>query len=97
SIGNLAGAGAEFFVCPDNTAHLALGLDGPPLPLPGMHIAEVVADQAARDGRSLVRVLGTRYTMDSSLYPDALARRGIAAEAPKDAEREMINEVIFGE
>src|SRR5262245_8378815 len=63
SIGNLAGAGAQFFVCPDNTAHLALGAAGPDLPLPGLHIADVVADRAVRDGRSRVGVLGTRYTM----------------------------------
>ena len=97
SIENLSGAGAEFFVCPDNTAHLALDLAGAELALPGLHIADVVADRAARDGRARVAVLGTRYTMDSSLYPDALARRGIAAEVPKDAERELVNPVIFEE
>ncbi len=39
----LARAGADFFVCPDNTAHMALEVPGPDLPLPGLHIAEVVA------------------------------------------------------
>src|SRR5262245_34673038 len=35
----LADAGCEFFVCSDNTAHLALEEEGRPLPLPGLHIA----------------------------------------------------------
>ena len=42
----LADAGCDFFVCPDNTAHLALELPGEPLPLPGLHIAEIVARHA---------------------------------------------------
>src|SRR5687768_16378493 len=50
SVQRLARAGADFFVCPDNTAHLALEEPGEELALPGLHIAEVVADCAARDG-----------------------------------------------
>lgn len=97
SVDRLARAGADFFVCPDNTAHMALELPGPPLALPGLHIVEVVADQAAIDGRSRVGVLGTRYLMDGPLYPRALAARGIAPELPDPADRELINEVIIGE
>src|SRR5262245_51043069 len=40
SVRRLADAGAAFFVCPDNTAHIALEAPGSPLPLPGLHIAE---------------------------------------------------------
>lgn len=79
----LAHAGADFFVCPDNTAHLALEQPGDELSLPGLHIAEVVADRAARDGRIRVGVLGTRYLMDGPIYPRALANRGIATEIPE--------------
>ena len=43
----LAAAGADFFVCPDNTAHIALESPGEPFPIPGLHIGEVVAEQAA--------------------------------------------------
>src|SRR6266704_5786074 len=67
SVARLARAGADFFVCPDNTAHLALELPGADLDLPGLHIAEVVADQAARDGYRRVGVLGTRYLMDGPI------------------------------
>ncbi len=78
----LARAGADFFVCPDNTAHMALEQPGDPLALPGLHIAEVVAAQAARDGRTRVGVLGTRYTMEGPIYPRVLATYGIGAETP---------------
>ncbi|MEU4212306.1 amino acid racemase [Streptomyces sp. NPDC026206] len=97
SADRLAAAGADFFVCPDNTAHMALERPGPGLALPGLHIAEVVADQAARDGRGRVGVLGTRYLMDGPVYREALARRGIAAEVPGADDRRIVNEVIFEE
>jgi aspartate racemase len=47
----LAAAGADFFICPDNTAHIALEAPGDDFPLPALHIGEVVAEQALRDGR----------------------------------------------
>jgi aspartate racemase len=93
----LAQAGADFFVCPDNTAHQALELPGPELALPGLHIAQVVADQAARDQRRRVGVLGTRYLMDGPVYRRAFAARGIAAEVPDRDDRQLINRVIFEE
>src|SRR5262245_28450766 len=62
SLDRLARAGATFFVCPDNTAHMALERQGQPLALPGLHIAEVVADRAAHEGRRRVAILGTNYT-----------------------------------
>ena len=93
----LAATGADFFVCPDNTSHLALEQPGEDLPLPGLHIAEVVADQAARDGRTRVGVLGTSHTMDGPIYPRAFAGRGIAAEVPVEEDRAILNQMIFDE
>ena len=40
----LAAAGADFFVLPDNTAHIAMESPGDPFPIPGLHIGEVVAE-----------------------------------------------------
>jgi aspartate racemase len=93
----LAGAGAEFFACPDNTAHIAMEQLGEPFALPGLHIAEVVAEQAERDGRRRVGVLGTRFTMDDSLYPRTLAARDIDATVPDAADRAMVDRIIFDE
>ncbi|HLU69009.1 MAG TPA: amino acid racemase [Kofleriaceae bacterium] len=93
----LARAGADFFVCPDNTAHMALEVAGEDLALPGLHIAEVVADRAARDGRRRVGVLGTCYTMEGPVYPRALGARGIAAEIPEPDDRAAVHRIIFEE
>jgi aspartate racemase len=47
SAAKLARAGAEFLICPDNTIHQALPHVLPRSPLPWLHIAEVVAAEAA--------------------------------------------------
>jgi aspartate racemase len=93
----LAAAGADFFVCPDNTAHIALESPGEPFPLPGLHIAEVVAEQAARDGRRKVGILGTKYTMTGPVYPGALGRRGLEWAVPSEDDRALVNRIIFDE
>jgi aspartate racemase len=97
SVKRLADAGADFFACPDNTAHLALEQPGDDLALPGLHIAEVVAEQAARDGRQQVGVLGTRYLMDGPVYPRAFGARGMAVEVPEADDRDTVNRIIFAE
>ncbi|WP_225725270.1 MULTISPECIES: aspartate/glutamate racemase family protein [unclassified Nocardia] len=97
SADRLARAGAEFFVCPDNTAHMALESDGEDLALPGLHIAEIVAEKAAAQGYRRVGVLGTKYTMTGPIYPRVLAAKGIDAEIPDPDERRLIDDIIFGE
>ena len=97
SVIRLARAGAEFVVCPDNTAHIALEQPGPFLALPGLHIAEVLADEAAQQGCAVVGVLGTKWTMEGPVYPSALASRGIQAVIPESADRQLVDRIIFDE
>ena len=56
-----------------------------------------MAGQAASEGRHRVGVLGTRYTMEAALYPRALAARGIESEVPAEADRALMNKIIFDE
>jgi aspartate racemase len=93
----LAAAGADFFVLPDNTAHIALEAPGDPFPIPCLHIAEVVADQAVRDGRRRVAVLGTTWTMQGPVYPGAFGRRSLGWEIPDEADRKIVHDIIFEE
>jgi aspartate racemase len=97
SVERLARAGAGFFVCPDNTAHLALERPGPDFALPGLHIAEVVAAHAARRGHRRVGVLGTRFTMDGPIYPRELAARGLESAVPAAGDRATVDQIIFDE
>ena len=90
-------AGAEVLICPDNTAHQAIDLIRESSPLPWLHIAEEVATVAAQRGFRRLLVLGTRYLMESPVYPAKLAPRGIASEVPPSEDRELINTIIFDE
>ena len=93
----LAAAGADFFVLPDNTAHIALESPGEDFPIPCLHIGEVVAEQAVRDGRGKIAILGTDWTMTGPVYPGALGRRGLAWEIPDEADRKVIHDIIMDE
>lgn len=93
----VAAAGADFAICPDNTLHQAMEIVLPSSPIPWLHIAEVVAEEARQRGFERVGVLGTRYLMEGPVYPKALGKLGIAARIPSAADRETINRTIFQE
>lgn len=95
--GRLATAGADFFVLPDNTAHLALEVEGEPFALPALHIAEVVAGEAVMKGFRTIGVLGTKWTMEGTVYAAALERHGLTRVIPGAEDRAYINETIFAE
>ena len=97
SAGKLARCGADFLICPDNTLHQALPWVLRRSPLPWLHIAEVVAAQAAERGFRRLGLTGTRYLIDSEVYPEKLAARGIEYLRPNPTERAEINRIIFEE
>jgi aspartate racemase len=84
-------------VCPDNTAHIALEAPGAELPLPGLHIAEIVAQRAQEEGRRRIGLLGTRWTMEGPVYAGSLARRGLELRTPPPSDRALLDHVIFAE
>ena len=93
----VADAGADFYVCPDNTAHIVLEQIAAGLPLPGLHIAEVVCQELSRRGWKQVGLLGTRWTMTGPVYERALKQRGLEKLIPDEPTRERINAAIFDE
>jgi len=93
----LARAGAEFLICPDNTIHQALPWVVRRSPLPWLHIAEVVAAHAVERGFRRLGLTGTRYLVDSEVYPEKLAARGLEYLRPTPTERADINRIIFEE
>ncbi|WNG48381.1 amino acid racemase [Archangium minus] len=97
SANKLAKAGADFLICPDNTIHQALVYVEPRSPLPWLHIAEVVAEQAGEGGFRRLGLTGTRWLVESEVYPDKLTARGLEFVRPDSAEREEINRIIMDE
>lgn len=93
----LAAAGADFVICPDNTIHQAFSHVTSASPLPWLHIAEIVATEAASRGYKRVGLTGTRWLVASNVYPEKLGLRGIACVRPSDAEREKTSRIIMDE
>jgi len=93
----LSKAGANFLICPDNTVHQAFGYVEARSPLPWIHIADVVGDEAlARDFKRL-GLTGTKYLVQSNVYPERLEARGLQYVRPSATDRDEINRIIFDE
>ena len=95
----LASAGADFAICPDNSAHVAWDDVQAETPIPWLHIARVVGEEAARRGFRRVGILGTRYTMGGGapIYRGALDSVGIETIVPDAADAETVHRIIFAE
>ncbi|HET6890090.1 MAG TPA: amino acid racemase [Pyrinomonadaceae bacterium] len=93
----VASAGADFAICPANTPHEAFELMRPRSPIPWLHIVEVVADVAAKEGMSKLGILGTKFLMEGKVYREVLSNSDIEAVIPESEERERINTFIFKE
>jgi aspartate racemase len=90
-------AGADFLICPDNTIHQAMAHVLPRSPLPWLHIAEEVGKQARLRGYSILGLTGTKYLVESQVYPEKLNALGIACQLPTPQQRVRINHIIFDE
>ena len=97
SVHKLAAIGAELVICPANTFHRALPGIRARSPIPWLHIAEVVAAEAAARGLRRVALTGTRWLVESEIYPAALASHGIEWVRPTPDERETISRIIMDE
>jgi len=65
--------------------------------LPWLNIADVVADEAVARGFRRLGLTGTRWLVESEIYPGKLTARGLAYVRPDADEREEINRVIMNE
>ena len=93
----LAKIGADFLVCPDNTIHQALPFIEGRSPLPWLHIAECVAEEAVQRGFGRIGITGTRWLTDSEVYPEKLSARGLQYVRPTIQERDEIARIIMEE
>jgi aspartate racemase len=93
----LAKIGANFVICPDNTVHQAMRFVEPDSPLPWLHIAEVVATHAVGRGFRRVGLMGTRWLVDSEVYPEKLTAHAIEYVRPSASDRDEMSRIIMDE
>jgi aspartate racemase len=93
----LASIGCEVLICPDNTIHQALPSIVMRVPVPWLHIADAVAAQAQERALHRIGLLGTRWLVDSEVYPERLSARGLQYLRPNTDERTEIHRIIMEE
>jgi aspartate racemase len=97
SANKLAQIGADFLICPANTMHQALPYVVPRSPLPWLHIADAVGDEAVARGFRRLGILGTRWLIESEVYPEKFATRGLEPVRPNAAETDELHRIILDE
>jgi aspartate racemase len=97
SASKLQAAGADFLICPDNTIHQSMNYVALRSPVPWLHIAEVVAAEAAARRFKRVALTGTQWLVESEVYPEKLAAAGVECVRPDEGERERMGAIIMDE
>ena len=93
----VAQVGAALTICPDNTLHRAFDAVLEKSPIPWLHIADAVIEEATRHSYSTIGVTGTKWLMTGPVYRDRLAAAGLGHHIPDEADREKINQIIMKE
>jgi len=93
----LCDAGAEIGLMATNTSHRVFDEVAAAVPIPLLSILDVVAGRLVELGCRRAALLGTRFTMEGSFYPDHLSDRGIETVVPSVAEQGEVNRIIFEE
>lgn len=90
-------AGADFIVLCTNTMHKVAPEISARCGVPVLHIAEVTARALKARGVETAALLGTRYTMELDFYQKVLTDAGVRVLIPGEADRVLVNDVIFRE
>ncbi|HYE82055.1 MAG TPA: aspartate/glutamate racemase family protein [Clostridia bacterium] len=93
----LKAGGADFLVICSNTLHNTAHDIEKNIGIPVLSIADAAGEKIKEMGIKKVGLLGTNNTMEGSYYRNSLLRYGIEPIVPEKGEREVIDEVIFGE
>ena len=93
----LARAGATFALLAANTPHLVFDSVAQQSSIPLLSIVAATCEAAKIRGLTRLGLLGTRFTMQSSFYRDALADKQIELVVPGEEEQTWIHEKYMQE
>lgn len=97
ALAELAAAGCQRALLASNASHLAFDQIDPPPPIPLIHIVDAARDVATNAGYERLGLLGTRFVMESDLYPSRFEPVGHDVVVPRPDERNAVHEIYFGE
>lgn len=91
-------AGAEVLLICANTMHLSVPAIKKKVTMPLLHIAEVSAKAAQKQGCKKVLLLGTKYTMELNFYRNIFENDyQIQVLVPNTADRQVVHDIIYNE
>jgi aspartate racemase len=93
----LQAGGAEAVAVCANTLHLVGDAIAGAVEVPFVNLIDLVDERCVSDGWDAVGLLGTAYTMRSSMYPDRLSKSGIEVVIPEEADLQLVHDVIYDE
>ncbi len=94
---SLEKAGADFIVICTNTMHKVISNIKEKVSIPILHIADATAIEIKKHGIRSVGLLGTKYTIEQDFYKSRIEQNGIKIIVPNEADRELINGIIYNE
>jgi aspartate racemase len=93
----LKSAGAEYAAMTANSPHLVFDRVKAKSPLPLVSIIEATCDETIRMGLKNPGLFGTGFTMNSTIYQDVYARKGLTVVLPSHEQKEWIHQKLFSE
>ncbi len=96
-VDRLASAGAGLALLSANTPHLVFDEIQQRVSVPMLSIIEATCDAAVSAGVRRPALFGTRFTMESAMYPEAFARRQVAIVLPNEKEQAFIHDKYMTE
>ena len=95
AIQDLASAGADFAAIASNTPHIVFEQVQRRSVLPLISIVDATCKYAQTQRVNRAVIIGTRFTMSSGLYSEALEKYNITAVVPSESEQTVIHNIIF--
>jgi aspartate racemase len=90
-------AGADFLLLCTTAFHRVAEQVEAAVDIPLLHLADVVAADAAEHRLTSVGLIGTTFTMSRTFFTDRIASHGLEVVVPKDEHHETLNRIIYDE
>lgn len=90
-------AGADFALMSANTPHIVFDEVQRRVRIPLLSIVTATCDAAMAAGVRRPALFGTRFTMNSAMFPESFAHRGMTIVVPDAREQEFIHGKYMGE
>lgn len=97
SINKLEATGAQLVICPSNTPHEVYEQVCEKINIPWLNIADEVAKVAEQKQYKKILLLGTQFTFNSAVYPNAFEHLAAEIVIPTDEEQVLVHSMIVDE